>query len=100
MRPTEAMHQPCVKVRWAHFIHGTEPPKTFRAAQVAQELSYDELQTMGYENWEEVMPAIIELAFEMRAMGYCEILKGGKVLPEDVTQFDIEGGIRIRRLDE
>lgn len=45
------------------------------------------------------MPAVIELAFEMRALGDCEILKGGKVLGEDVTPYDIEGGIRVRRAD-
>lgn len=99
MRPTDAMHQACIQNRWSHFIHGTDPPKTFKASQVAQELSYNELRTLGYEEWEDAVPAIIELAFEMRAMGYCEILKGGKVLGDDVHHFDIVGGIRIRRND-
>ena len=100
MKSTDAMHQACVQNRWSHFLHSTEPPNTFRAAEVAQELTYNELRTLGYMEWKEVLPAIIELAFEMRAMGYCEILKGGKVLGDDVGQYEIEGGIRIRRKDD
>jgi hypothetical protein len=99
MRPSTAMKQPCILNRWTHFLDNVDPPRTFKASEVAQELSYLELQSLGYESWEEVMPAILELAFEQRELGYCEILKGGKVLGEDVMHFDIVGGIRIRRVE-
>jgi hypothetical protein len=100
MKPTDAMHQTCVRARFSHFLDNIEPPRTFRAAEVAQELTYNELLTLGYDKWEEVMPAVIELAFEMRAMGFCDILKEKKVLSEEVTPYDIVGGIRIRRRDD
>lgn len=99
MNPTDAIQNPALRTRFTHFLDHTDPPATFRAQDVAKELNLAELKTMGYDTWEEVMPAVIELAFELRAFGYCQILKGGKVLREDVTAFDIEGGVRIRRID-
>ena len=76
----------------------TDPPATFKASEVAQQLSHNELVKLGYEKWEEVLPAVIELAFELREYGDCEILKGKKVLGEDVAAYDIEGDVRIRRV--
>ncbi len=52
----------------------------------------------GYEKWEEVLPAVYELAFELREFGDCEILRKGKVIGEDVTIVDLDGPIRIRRV--
>ena len=94
------MHHPFIRTRFSHFLDTTDPPASFRAAQVAQELSFNELQKMGYDKWEEALPAIVELAFEMRAIGNCEIIKGGKVLGQDVTAYDVEGSVRIRRVED
>ena len=99
MKPTDAMHKPVVRQWFAHFIEHTEPPKTFSATAVAQSLSHNELKSLGYEKWQEVLPAVIELAFEMRAFGDCVILKGGKLLGEDVSPYEVDGGIRIGRND-
>jgi hypothetical protein len=44
------------------------------------------------------LPAVYELAFELRAFGDCEILRKGKVIPEDMSIEDLDGPIRIRRL--
>ena len=99
MKPTDAVHDPTLRNRFAHFLDNNDPPKSFRAAEVAQDLRVKELANLGYETWEEALPAIIELAFEFRELGSCEILKRGKVLGEDVQADDIEGGIRIRRID-
>lgn len=98
-RPTDAMHAESVRSRFSHKLDRTEPPKSFKASDLAAEFSFAELQSMGYRTPEELVPAIIELAFEMRAFGYCDVLKGGKVVPEDVAAWEIEGGIRVRRRD-
>ena len=100
MRPTDAMHHPIVRAKFDHFMANTDPPATFRAQHVAEEIEYNELLKLGYERWQDVMPAVIELAFEMRAMGNCDLIKQGKVLGEDVSAYDIEGGLRIRRRDD
>ena len=99
LKPTDAIRDQALRNRFVHFLDHTDPPETFRAAQVAQELSYNELQAMGYEVWKDALPAVVELAFELREAGYCEILKGGKVLGDDVGPYEIEGSVRIRRID-
>lgn len=44
------------------------------------------------------MPGVIELAFELRAFGDCEVLKQGKLVPDSVMAMEIQGGCRIRRV--
>ena len=99
LRPTDAVHDPTLRGRFIHFLDHTDPPATFKASEVAQAMRLEELAKLGYKTWEEVLPAVIELAFEMRTFGYCAILKKGRVLGEDVSAYDIEGGVRIRRKD-
>ena len=99
LKPTDAIRNPALRNRFVHFLDHTDPPASFRAAHVAQELTYEELRLMGYETWEDILPAVVELAFELREAGYCEILKGGKVLGDDIGPLDIEGSVRIRRVD-
>lgn len=98
--PTDAAHDPSVRDRFRMFLDTVEPPDSFKASEVAQSIPPVEIEALGYEKWEEVMPAIKELAFELRELGDCEIIKGGKVLPESVGQYDIEGGFRIRRTQD
>ncbi|KAI7230508.1 hypothetical protein KC330_g6913 [Hortaea werneckii] len=95
---TDASHDPRLRFHMQTFIDNTEPPASFKASEVAQAMSPKELANLGLERWEELMPAVIELAFELREIGDCEIMKKGKVLPDDVGPYDIEGGIRIRRV--
>lgn len=99
LKPTDAIREQSLRNRFVHFLDHTDPPATFRAAHVAQELTHNELKAMGYEDWKDALPAVVELAFELREAGYLEILKGGKVLGDDVSALDIEGSVRIRRVD-
>ena len=99
LKPTDALHDPALRNRFIHFLDHTDPPATFRAAEVAQELTFNELRSMGYETWNDVLPAVVELAFELREAGYLQILKGGKVLGDEVGAYEIEGSVRIRRVD-
>ncbi|KAK5698883.1 hypothetical protein LTR97_006532 [Elasticomyces elasticus] len=55
---------------------------------------------MGYKEWKEAIPAIRELAFELRALDYCEVLHRGVVLGDDIELLDVEGPIRIRRVEK
>ena len=100
LKPTDAIRNPALRNRFIHFLDHTDPPASFKASEVSQELTTPELKLMGYETWKDVLPAVVELAFELREAGYCEILKGGKVLGEDVGPYEIEGSVRIRRVDD
>ena len=97
MRPTDAIRSETILQRFHQFLDHTDPPASFKASQVAQELSYNELRALGYENWKEALPAVVELAFELRETGDCELLKGGQVLGDDVEVYDVGTAIRIRR---
>ncbi|EMC92551.1 hypothetical protein BAUCODRAFT_41760, partial [Baudoinia panamericana UAMH 10762] len=78
-------------------LDNTEPPDTFTPRDVAQLLTAKQLVKLGYEEWAEALPAIVELAFELREVGYCEILQRGNLVPPDVEYYEIEGSIKIRR---
>ena len=95
---TDASHDPVFRNHFNLLPDQTDPPASFKASSVAALLSDPELFALGYTRGEDAMPAIIELAFELRAFGDLEIIKKGKVLGEDVGPEDIEGGIRIRRV--
>lgn len=97
MKPSDAAHHPLLRGRFITFLDNTDPPDSFKASEVAQALREDELKQMGYEKWEEAVDGVIELAFELRAFGDCEILKQGKLVPDDVLAMEIQGGCRIRR---
>lgn len=100
MAAIDAAHDPVVRSRFITMLDGSEDPAWFKASEIAQTLTDQELWNLGYVSWEGAVPAIKELAFDMRAMGYCEIKKGGKTIPEDVTAFEVKGGIQIRRMAE
>ena len=97
MRPADAAHHPVIRNQFTMWLDNTDPPASFKANDVSQALREDELKQLGYEKWEEATAAVIELAFEMRAFGDCEILKQGKLVPDDVMAYEIVGGCRIRR---
>ena len=97
MKSTDAIRSEAIRQRFHQFLDHTDPPASFKASQVAQELSYTELQALGYEGWKEALQAVVELAFELRETGDCEILKGGQVLGDDVEVYDVGTAIRIRR---
>lgn len=99
MKPADAAHHPLLRGRFNTFLDNTEPPASFKASEVAQALREEELKQMGYEKWEEAVPGVIELAFELRAFGDCVVLKQGKVLPDSVMAVEIQGGCRIRRVE-
>ena len=97
MKSTDAIRSPAILHRFHHFLDHTDPPASFKASEVAQELSHNELIALGYETWKDAVPAVIELAFELREEGTCELIKGGQVLGEDVEVYDVGGAVRIRR---
>lgn len=97
MKPTEAMNMPAIKERFEQFLARTDPPASFKASELAQDIRLPELAAMGYKIWQEAVPAVIELAFEMRETGDCELIKGGKVLGDDVSFLDVGNAVRIRR---
>jgi hypothetical protein len=95
--PQDAAAKPFMKEYFASMLDNTDPPEVFKPSAVAQMLTDAQLRECGYDKWEDALPAVYELAFEMRTFGDCEILRKGKVVPEDVGVEEIDGPIRIRR---
>ncbi|KXT02646.1 hypothetical protein AC578_1149 [Pseudocercospora eumusae] len=97
-RATDAATSEAVRRCFTQMLDHVEPPHTFKPSEVALQLTDKELAGLGYEKWEEALPGVYELAFELRDMGDCEILRKGVVIGDDVTLADIDGPIRIRRV--
>lgn len=97
-RPSDAAHDPAIRMHFAYMLDFTEPPATFKPLQVAELLTPAQLAKLGYENHFQALPAIYELAWELREFGDCEILQKGKLLPEEVSIPELEGPVRIRRI--
>ena len=81
------------------FLAKRHPPKTFCPSEVARALTAQELQSLGFVEWRETMPAIRELAWEMRERGELEVTQKGVALGMEVGVEDVVGPIRIRRVD-
>lgn len=73
-------------------------PKTICPSEAARALSRSELDESGVDCWRDLMPALRELAFELRDQGQLEILQKGDVLPSTQTLEDTTGPIRLRRV--
>jgi hypothetical protein len=102
-RSTDCAQHPAVKTNFISLLDNTEPPDSFKLSEVAQMLSPAELASLGYESWREVIPGLIELAFEMREFDDLEIIVKGRLAPEDATAEEVigmEGPVRIRRKDK
>lgn len=82
---------------FTQMLDQVEPPDVFKPSEVAQQLSKKELESLGYERWEEALPGVYELAWELREFGDLEILRKGKVLGDDVEIKDLDGPVRFRR---
>ena len=78
VRATDASHDPAVRRHFTQLLDHNEPPASFSPGQVAKALSPAELKNLGYDSWVEVLPAVMELAFEQRDFGDCEIVFLGK----------------------
>jgi hypothetical protein len=96
-RATDAAHDPTVRGAFLQMLDNTEPPQVFKASEVAQLLTDKQLAALGYEKWRDLIPAIKELAWELRELGYCDILQKGKLLGPDVELMEVEGPVRFRR---
>ena len=79
------------------FLAKREPPKTFCPSEVARALTAEEMQELGFTDWREAMPAVRELAWEMRWRGECEVLQRGEVVGGEVRVEEVRGPIRLRR---
>jgi Protein of unknown function (DUF3253) len=75
-------------------------PKTICPSEAARALSAAELQRTGVDHWRVLMPAIRELAFELRDKGILDILQKGEILPQSQTMQQTVGPIRLRRKHE
>ncbi len=72
-------------------------PKTICPSEAARALSAADLQRAGVESWRDLMPAIRELAFELRDEGVLDILQKGEILPVSQAIQQTVGPIRLRR---
>jgi Protein of unknown function (DUF3253) len=75
-------------------------PRTICPSEAARALSAAELQETGFHHWRDLMPAIRELAFELRDRGALDILQKGEILPQSQTMQQTVGPIRLRRKNE
>jgi hypothetical protein len=83
-----------------HFVElldRVDPPDSFKPRDVVEALTDKQLKELGYKTQEEAIPAVYELAFEMREFGDCDLLRKGQVIPDEVQLRDLDGPIRIRR---
>lgn len=98
IRTTDAATSEALKTHFIEILDRVEPPDSFKPREVAEALTDKELRSMGYKKQEEAIPAVYELAFEMRELGDCEILRKGVVIGDEVGIRDLDGPIRIRRV--
>lgn len=94
---------PSLEIVTAHLdelLHQRQYPKTICPSEAARALSTPELHESGVESWRDLMPALRQLAFEMRGQGKIEILQKGQVLPPDQTMDQTTGPIRLRQPPE
>lgn len=97
-RATDAATSECIRNAFRQMLDHVEPPEVFKPSEVAQLLSDKDLNSLGYEKWEDALPGVYELAFELREFGDCELLRKGVVLGDEVGIRDLDGPIRIRRV--
>ncbi|GIZ41995.1 hypothetical protein CKM354_000527600 [Cercospora kikuchii] len=88
-----------LKRRLEDFLRQRHPPKTFCPSEVARALTAEELQQLGYAQWRDAMPAVREIAWDLRQNGQCEILQKGQSI-DDVDLDEVRGPIRIRRVGD
>lgn len=96
-RAIDAATSESLRTAFIQMLDQTEPPAVFKPSEVATQLKQSQLADLGYEKWEEALPAVYHLAFEYREIGEAVILRKGKLLPEDATIEDLDGPIRIGR---
>ncbi|QIX02111.1 hypothetical protein AMS68_007628 [Peltaster fructicola] len=94
---TDAAHNPMVRQHFIQFLDNTEPPDTFTPTQVAKSFKPAELRTLGYNTWQEMIPCLYELTWELREFGDLTIYCNGEEVPEDVLFYDLKGSIKIMR---
>jgi hypothetical protein len=97
MRTTDAATSEALKTHFVELLDRVDPPDTFKARDVVEALSDKQLKDLGFQKQDDAIPAVYELAFEMREFGDCDLLRKGKVLGDDVQLADLDGPIRIRR---
>lgn len=86
-----------VTVHLDTLLHQRQYPKTLCPSEAARALSTAELRESGVDSWRDLMPALRQLAFQMRDQGKIEILQKGNVLPLDQTIERTTGPIRLRQ---
>ncbi|SMQ48708.1 unnamed protein product [Zymoseptoria tritici ST99CH_1A5] len=97
LRTTDAATSEILKAHFTELLDRVDPPDTFKARDVVEALTDKELRDLGYKKQEDAIPAVYELAFEMREFGDCELLRKGQVLGDEVGLRDLDGPIRIRK---
>lgn len=79
-------------------LSAREHPKTLCPSEVARTLSKSELNDIGASSWRELMPAIRQLVWDLRAKGQVEVLQKGEVLSDSVALTEVRGPIRVRKV--
>lgn len=85
-----------VLTQMERLLDSREFPKTICPSEVARSLSADELTTTGASSWQDLMPSIRRLVFELRDVGKLDILQKGFVLPASQDLSNTSGPIRLR----
>lgn len=79
------------------YLTTADPPATLSPKRLAQQFTKDELRKLGYKEWQEVIPAIYELAWELREFGDLIIFCNGEQVPDDVMFYEVKAPIKIMR---
>ncbi|KAH9824573.1 Protein of unknown function (DUF3253) [Teratosphaeria destructans] len=101
-RDIDVGHHKSVRAHFISLLDNTEPPDSFKISTVAQMLSPRDMTELGFEHWREVLPGLIDLAFEFRDLGDCDVIVKGRLAPDSATAEEVkgmEGPVRVRRKD-
>ncbi|KAK5201619.1 hypothetical protein BJ546DRAFT_834093 [Cryomyces antarcticus] len=89
-----------VQDRLNELLAAREYPKTCCPSEVPRSFSRQELQQLGATGWRDLMPAVREIAFEMRDRGEVEIMQRGEALDPGVGLEQVQGPIRVRKVQD
>ena len=93
--------EPRLEVVTSHLnelLNKRQYPKTVCPSEAARALSTAELRESGVATWRDLMPALRQLAFQMRDEDRIQILQKSQVLPLGQTMEQTTGPIRLRGL--
>ena len=78
-------------------LSAREYPKTLCPSEIPRSLSAEELSSLGFASWRDLMPPIRNMIKDLRMKGEVEILQRGEVIDRNIPVDDVKGPIRVRR---